>query len=88
MDRIQVPTLAEVSPSRRNELKSFGNRVRAIRESAGWSQEDLAEKADLHRTYISGLERGARNVSLLNILKLARALKVGAGQLLDTPASK
>ena len=88
MNRIQVPTLRGVSPSSRNELKSFGNRVRAIRESADWSQEDLAEKADLHRTYISGLERGGRNVSLLNILKLARALKVTAGQLLDPPASK
>ena len=74
MDRIQVPTLAEVSPSRRNELKSFGNRVRAIRESAGWSQEDLAEKADLHRTYISDIERGVRNVSLLNIDAIAKAL--------------
>ena len=58
-------------------------RVRNLREELDWSQDDLAEKANLHRTYISGLERGERNVSVLNILRLARALKTSPGKLLD-----
>ena len=72
----------------RNQLKTFGVRVRVRREALGWSQDDLAEQADLHRTYISGLERGERNVSVLNILRLARALKTTPGELLDDIWSK
>jgi transcriptional regulator with XRE-family HTH domain len=55
---------------------AFGRRVRAIRETDGLSQEQLAELAGLHRTYISSLERGQRNVGLDNIYALAQALKV------------
>lgn len=55
---------------------AFGLRVRSIRESQGLSQEDLAERAGLHRTYVSSLERGQRNVGLDNILALAAALDV------------
>jgi len=46
-----------------------------------WSQEKLAEESGLHTTYISGIERGRRNVGMENIVKLARALKVDVGQL-------
>ncbi len=52
----------------------FGNNVRRERLKRGLSQEALAEKADLDRTYISGIERGVRNVSLVNIVAIARAL--------------
>ncbi|WP_078861554.1 helix-turn-helix domain-containing protein [Streptomyces sp. NRRL F-5650] len=62
---------------------AFGHRVREHRLSAGLSQEELAEKAGIHRTYVSSLERGQRNVSLDNIIALARALKVDAAQLLE-----
>jgi transcriptional regulator with XRE-family HTH domain len=55
---------------------AFGRRVRERRVALGLSQEDLAERADLDRTYISGIERGLRNVSLLNITRLASALRV------------
>jgi transcriptional regulator with XRE-family HTH domain len=72
-----------VSPEIKNQLKAFGLRVRKLREALDWSQDQLAEQADLHRTYISGLERGERNVSVLNILRLARALKTTPGKLLD-----
>jgi transcriptional regulator with XRE-family HTH domain len=48
----------------------------------GWSQEKLAEKADLHWTYVGGIERGERNISLQNIVKIARALGVTSGRLL------
>ena len=54
----------------------FGKRVREIREGKDISQERLGELAGLHRTYISTLERGKRNVSLVNIEKLATALGV------------
>jgi len=54
--------------------EKFGKRVREIRQSKGISQEKLSIKARLHRTYISSVELGKRNVSLLNIEKLAKAL--------------
>ena len=54
----------------------FGHRVRVLRAARGMSQEQLAEAADMHRTYVSGLERGLRNVGLDNIFALADALNV------------
>lgn len=55
---------------------AFGHRVKTIRLSRGYSQEHLGERARLHRTYVGGVERGERNVSLLNIWRLADALDV------------
>jgi transcriptional regulator with XRE-family HTH domain len=55
---------------------AFGRRVRELRTELGLSQEDLAERAGLHRNYVGGIERGERNVGLDNIHKLARALRV------------
>lgn len=63
--------------------QSFGLRVRTLRLDAGLSQEQLAEHAGLHRTYVSSLERGQRNVGLDNILKLASALGVPPSSLFD-----
>jgi transcriptional regulator with XRE-family HTH domain len=77
-----------VSPESKKQLQAFGMRVRKLREALDWSQDQLAEQADLHRTYISGLERGERNVSVLNILRLARALKTTPGKLLDEIGGK
>lgn len=54
----------------------FGRRLREIRRQQGVSQEKLAALAGLHRTYVSSVERGQRNISLLNIEKLATALGV------------
>ncbi len=59
-----------------------GRNVRKIREDLGFSQEDLAFEADLHRTYISGIERGVRNPTVLTVEQLANALKVPPYQLL------
>lgn len=55
-------------------LRDFGRRVRAARTALDWSQEDLAERTRLDRTYIGGIERGERNVSLLNMNKISIAL--------------
>jgi transcriptional regulator with XRE-family HTH domain len=60
-------------------LAAFGKRVRAAREARGWSQEDLAYEAGLDRTYVGGIERGERNIALLSLNKLARALGEGFG---------
>ena len=54
----------------------FGERLREIRTKKGVSQEALAEQAGLHRTYVSSIERGERNISIVNIAKLAEALGV------------
>ncbi|MGH8628325.1 MAG: helix-turn-helix domain-containing protein [Gammaproteobacteria bacterium] len=64
-------------------LAAFGRRVRATRESTGLSQEQLADKSGLHRTYVGSVERGERNIALLNIIRLARALEVDPGDLLS-----
>ena len=52
----------------------FGEKLRDIRLDLGYSQEELSFKAGLHRTYISSVERGKRNISITNIKKLADAL--------------
>ena len=54
-----------------------------LRGEKGWSQEELADQAGLHCTYVSGLERCVRNPSIMIIERLAKALKVSAGRLLD-----
>jgi transcriptional regulator with XRE-family HTH domain len=53
----------------------FGRSIRRIREEQGINQEEAAERCGLHRTYYSGIERGVRNVSLVNIEKIAKGLK-------------
>lgn len=58
------------------EAVEFGKRMRARRERLGWSQMDLAEEVGLHFTYVSSVERGERNVSLQNIVRLAAGLRV------------
>jgi transcriptional regulator with XRE-family HTH domain len=59
----------------------FGARVRARREALGISQEALAREADLHWTFVGQVERGRRNISLHNILKLAVGLGIDPGEL-------
>lgn len=63
-------------------LLKFGRAVRKLREEKAWSQEELAERADLHRNYVSSCERGERNISLENIIKIAHALTCRASDLL------
>ena len=65
-------------------LRAFGQRLREFRESAGLSQEKLAEMADLHRNYVGTLERGQSNISLLAMVRLARCLRVKLYELIET----
>lgn len=66
----------------KNVKVAFGTRVRELRNQRGWSQETLADIAGVHRTYIGGIERGERNVSLENIARIANALQTSASDLL------
>lgn len=71
----------------RASLRTFGESLRAAREGAGISQEVLADRAGLHRTYVGAVERGERNISLLNILALARALRISPADLVTRAES-
>jgi transcriptional regulator with XRE-family HTH domain len=62
--------------------QKFGSRVRTLRHQAALSQEELAERCELDRTYISGIERGKRNVALRNIEAIARVLNLSISQLM------
>ena len=87
---MQVRTLVKVrrdnhsleDTSLSDVLKRFGRKLRRLREPKGISQEKLAELAGLHRTYVSLVERGACNISLLNIEKLATSLGVPLAKLM------
>lgn len=61
----------------------FGNQVREIRKQLGISQEELSFKANLHRTYIGMIERGEKNITLVNIEKIAIALEIDIKDLLN-----
>lgn len=68
--------------ARSPQLTRFGGSLRKLRKAAGFSQEALASECGLDRTYISGVERGERNLGLLNLLRIADALQVPATTLL------
>lgn len=64
-------------------LKNFGEQVKNKRKDAEISQEELAEKLGIHRTYMSFIERGLRNPSLLLVFKISRALKIKLPELFE-----
>lgn len=64
-------------------LETFGQRIRARRAELGLSQEALADLAGLHWTFVGQVERGRRNLSLHNLLKLASALQIDPGKLIE-----
>jgi transcriptional regulator with XRE-family HTH domain len=68
--------------SKQKILVKFGERVRIIRKEKGLSQEQLSFKADLHRTYIGMIERAEKNITLINIEKIANALDININDLM------
>jgi len=61
----------------------LGTNIRRLREAEGWSQEEYADRAGIHRTYVSDIERGQRNPTVTVVEKLARPFDVPPGRLLD-----
>ena len=83
-DRVHSDTLCVVSSKANKEiLRLIGDNIIRLREDRGWSQEELAFRCGLHRTYIGAVERGERNVGVLNVLKIAKSLGVGPDELLS-----
>ena len=68
-------------PKRDSTLAAFGRNVARICAERGFSQDKLAEKAELDRTYLSGIERGVRNPGIKSVLKLCKALRVTPDEL-------
>lgn len=66
-----------------NTLELIGNAVRTKRTALGISQEELADRAELHRTYIGMIERAEKNITILNLMKISKALNVNIKELLD-----
>ena len=64
-------------------LRDLGYRIREYRQGRNWTQAELAEKCDLHRTFIGSVERGERNLSILNLRVIARVLRVSLAVLLQ-----
>jgi transcriptional regulator with XRE-family HTH domain len=64
-------------------LRKLGENVKRFRLAKGLSQEKLAELTGLHRTYVGGVERGERNISLLNLARLAKTLSISLSDLMD-----
>ncbi len=68
-------------PEDRARLKAFGLRIKLLRVSRGWSQEQLAEAASMHRTFIGQVERGQRGLNVLGLWRLAAAFNIAIGDL-------
>jgi transcriptional regulator with XRE-family HTH domain len=68
--------------------KKFGKKVRELRTERGYSQEGFAFECDLHRTYIGCIERGEKNITISNIEKIAKTLKVEIAELFTNPKTK
>lgn len=84
MQNDTVAPVTSFEPKQAKLLIDMGNRIRALRRARELSQEQLADLAGLHRTYIGSVERGERNISVLNAYRLADVLGVQIGRLLET----
>lgn len=69
-------------------LRRIGDRIRERRIARGWTQDELGKKCELHRTFIGSVERGERNISILNLKIIAGALRVSLAELLTEPSAK
>ncbi len=73
----------DVKSAKKEVSKNIGKSVREIREGQEISQEKLADLCELHRTYIGALERGENNITLFNLIRVARALNLTASEVLN-----
>ena len=71
-----------MTPDDEEFFREIGHRLRQRREAHGWTQAELARRCDLHRAYIGFVERGERNVSLINLRRIVRVLRVRLSDLL------
>lgn len=75
--------LNKIQAMKKSEINiRIGNKIREIRQSKGLSQEQLAEIAEVHRTYVGMIERAEKNITLVSLEKIAKALEVEIGELL------
>ena len=77
-----------MSPQESRLVGIFAENVRRLRLAMNISQEELAERAGVHRTYVGMLERGEKNVTIYNIERIADALEIAPSKLLEPPAKK
>lgn len=75
--------MANYTPQERETLIALGLKMKSVRLSLNLSQEELAELSGLHRTYISSMERGERNVAILNIIKICRSINLPPEKILE-----
>src|SRR6185503_14594124 len=75
-------------PEDRARLAAFGLRIKLLRVSRGWSQEQLAEAAGMHRTFVGQVERGQRGLNVLGLWRLAGAFNIPIGDLFIDPDGK
>jgi transcriptional regulator with XRE-family HTH domain len=71
-----------VDEAGRGLLRAFGAAVRRLRSERGWSQEEFADRVGVHRTYMGAIERGERNLSLVNIGRIAAGLEISLAALM------
>ena len=69
-------------------LRRIGDRIRERRVARGWTQDELGVKCELHRTFIGSVERGERNISILNLKVIAGTLRVSLAELFAEPSAK
>ena len=75
--------MTNYTPQEREILIALGLKMRSVRLSLNLSQEELAELSGLHRTYISSMERGERNIAILNIIKICRSINLPPEKILE-----
>ena len=81
-----LPSLASRAPMNltdKNFLRDLGDRLREYRLARNWTQAELAERCHLHRTFIGSVERGERNISVLNLWLIAKVLRVSLADLMQ-----
>jgi transcriptional regulator with XRE-family HTH domain len=77
----QQPAEGPAGDADRDRLKAFGLRIKLLRVSRGWSQEQLAEAAGMHRTFVGQVERGQRGLNVIGLWRLAGAFNIPIGDL-------